>query len=60
MADEMMPKEQFDFIEVLRDYMYEYSNMSRDEAYDFAFRVWQFRGYLMTYLREAHDGDDPD
>lgn len=50
--DEMMPLEQFQFIEGLRDYMYEYTNMSKNEADDFAFRVWQVQEYLKDYIDE--------
>lgn len=45
-----MPKEQSDFIQNLKKDMLEATNMSDDEAYEFAFSVWQCKGILTRYV----------
>lgn len=47
---EMMPKEQSDFIEEVRDKALESFNMDEHEAWDFAFRVWQGQDFLQRIL----------
>ena len=37
-----MPKEQAEYIHNLQSYMLEAPNMTKDEAWSFAFRCWQF------------------
>ena len=44
--NDMMPKEQSDFIEKVRDKALESYNMDEHEAWDFAFRVWQGQNFL--------------
>lgn len=51
MAD-CMSRDQFMFIFELTDKMQQATNMTPDEAWDFAFRVWQFQDYLREYLKE--------
>lgn len=48
---DMMPREQYDFIKDIHDYMLEASNMTENEAWDFGFRVWQFRDFLKDALQ---------
>ena len=48
---EMMPKEQSDFIEEVRDKALESFNMDEHEAWDFAFRVWQGQDFLRRILK---------
>lgn len=47
-----MPKEQFDFIKGIQDKMLDATNMTEDEAWNFAFRVWQMKDFLKEYLKE--------
>lgn len=49
MAD-MMPKEQYNFIHGIEEWMLKATNMTDNEAYDFAFRVWQCQNFLARYL----------
>lgn len=51
-----MPKDQQEFIDELEKYILEASNLDNDEAYQFAFRVWQHRKYLKQFLSK----DDKD
>lgn len=46
----MMPKEQYHFIKAIQDHMLEASNMNQHEAWDFGFRVWQFKDYLYWFM----------
>ena len=48
--NDMMPKEQSDFIEKVRDKALESFNMDEHEAWDFAFRVWQGQNFLRECL----------
>ena len=41
MDNDCMPKEQFEHIKIIQKYMLESTNMTEDEAWDFAFRCWQ-------------------
>ncbi len=50
-SGDMMPREQYDFIKDIHDYMLEASNMTENEAWDFGFRVWQFRDFLKDALQ---------
>lgn len=47
---DVMPKEQQEFIDELEKYILEASNMDKDEAYQFAFIVWQHRKHLKAFL----------
>lgn len=47
----VMPKEQSDFLEKLKNEMLESTNMKPDEAYEFAFRVWQCLDILKKYVQ---------
>lgn len=38
---EQMPKEQYEYIKRIQDDMLECTNMTENEAWDFAFRCWQ-------------------
>lgn len=50
MSDVMMAKEQSDFIHNLKKDMLEATNMSYDDALEFAFRVWQCKGIVARYV----------
>lgn len=50
MSDNVMPKEQSEFINDLKEQMLVATNMTENEAYDFAFRVWQHQDYLHRYI----------
>ena len=52
---DVMPKKQNDFITGIQQYMLEASNMNEHEAWDFAFRIWQFKDFLQKYFEK--DGD---
>ena len=52
MSGEVMPKDQLDFIKKLEVEMLERTNMSARDANDFAFRVWQHKEFLLSYLTE--------
>lgn len=54
MAD-MMLEGQRVFIESLREYVKSATNMTGDEAYSFAFRVWQMQEHLRGYLSAGAD-----
>ena len=41
MSGEQMPKDQSDYINKLKDYCKDATNMTDEEAYNFAFRCWQ-------------------
>ena len=45
-----MPKEQYDFIKGIQDYMLEATNMEENEAWSFGFRIWQTRNWLRKYI----------
>ena len=49
---EQMPKEQYEFIEGIKHKMLDASNMKESEAWDFAFRVYQFDDFLRNYLNK--------
>ena len=53
----MMPKEQSDFIQNLKKDMLEATNMSDNEAYEFAFRVWQCKGIVARYVTMEQEYD---
>lgn len=44
MCGEQMPKEQYEYIKAINDECLERTNMTKDEAQNFAFRCWQL-GY---------------
>lgn len=46
----MMSEEQSNFIEGIKKYMLEASNMTESEAYNFAFVVWQHQEWLREFL----------
>lgn len=46
MGGDQMPKAQYEFINKIKNYMLDASNMKEEEAWDFGFRVWQFHEYL--------------
>ena len=50
MCGDMMPKEQYDFIKGIQDYMLEATNMEENEAWSFGFRIWQTRNWLRKYI----------
>ena len=58
MSEDMMPKEQYDFIKGIQDYMFEASNMDEHEAWDFGFRIWQFETWLYKYMTEDRGKTD--
>ena len=45
-----MNQEQIEFMSKIYDRMFEATNMNKDEAYEFAFRVWQNKEWLKEYL----------
>lgn len=49
---DQMPKEQYEFIEGIKHKMLDASNMKESEAWDFAFRVYQFDDFLRNYLNK--------
>lgn len=49
---EQMPKEQYEFINGIQQKMLDASNMKKDEAWSFAFRVYQFDDFLRNYLNK--------
>ena len=57
MAD-CMPKEQYDFIREIQRHMLDASNMTEYEAWDFAFRVWQFQDWLLSVLERRKNEAD--
>lgn len=52
---EMMPESQSKFIDSLQKYAISATNMTHDEAHNFAFRVWQMQEYLKGFLCKATD-----
>lgn len=42
--------ERDDCVSTIEAYCKESTNMTDDEAYDFALRVWQMQGWLASYL----------
>ncbi len=50
---DMMPESQSRFINILQEYVISATNMTHDEAYNFAFRVWQMQEYLKEFLCKA-------
>lgn len=50
---DMMPESQSRFINILQEYVISATNMTHDEAYNFAFRVWQMQEYLKKFLCKA-------
>ena len=59
MSGDVMPKEQAEFINDLKEQMLVNTNMTENEAYDFAFRVWQHQDFLHWYI-ELKWSDDND
>ena len=59
MSGNVMPKEQAEFINDLKEQMLVNTNMTENEAYDFAFRVWQHQDFLHWYI-EMKWSDDND
>jgi len=54
-----MGKNQKTFIKEVKEYMLSSTNMTDDEAYDFAFRVWQSHNWLVKKLTEnMYEGAD--
>lgn len=45
-----MPEEQIEFIENISNYMKASNNMSKEEANDFAFRVWQNERFFKEFF----------
>ena len=45
-----MNEEQKRFIEALQKEMLSATNMTENEAYDFAFRVWQMKDFLYYFI----------
>lgn len=46
----VMPEEQKAFIETIKEHEIEVTNMTENEAIDFAFRVWQDRNWLKEFI----------
>lgn len=53
-----MPKEQQEFIDELEKHMLVVSNLGPEEAYQFAFRVWQHKKYLKQFLTKDDEHAD--
>lgn len=47
---DIMPKEQFEFIEKIKNGILERTNMTDNEAYEFAFRIWQNKVFLADII----------
>lgn len=45
-----MSEDQSAFIKELQEYMLKATNMSDEEAYDYAFKVWQTKDWLTCFL----------
>ena len=50
MSGDAMPREQQAFIDKVYQFVSDATNMTKDEAKDFSFRVWQMQGFLRTAL----------
>ena len=46
---DMMPKEQADYINDIQQYCLDATNMTEQEAYNFAFRCWQ-----LGFVKKKH------
>ena len=54
-----MEENQKTFIKEVKEYMLSSTNMTEDEAYDFAFHVWQSHNWLVKKLTEnMYEGAD--
>lgn len=56
MSGDIMPKEQIEYIENLSKFMLDKTGMSKEQAWHFAFRCWQFKG--VETFRKLVFGDD--
>lgn len=50
MSGDAMPREQQAFIDEVYQFVSDATNMTKDEAKDFSFRVWQIQRFLRTAL----------